>query len=201
MPHPTGPDPLDARGLDAALGEAAHWLDRPLVVLRRDATLVWANACAHRGLIGPDSPWRRDPQGRVVPGDDRAWPVWLQALERADDTATELSDALPAGTLRSLGAPAGSREAWLLLLPTSVDAGSSRVSWADFARSFALSAEEAALLPALAGAQPLAQTAATMGLSVPALRGPLRAVLRKTQLPSLTLLRRQLQALPPLRRW
>jgi hypothetical protein len=198
MPLTPGPKPLDPHRLEMLLGEAAEALDRPVFVLHDNAVLAWTNAAGRRLLAAPGAVWRHDGDGRIVPSDPSALPEWRRALASAPTTG-ELAGRLPAAHLRRLDAPDPDQPSRLLLLMPGADAAViNNASWADYARSFALSATEAALLPALAGAERLSQVALGLGVPLVALRRPLRSIRRKTQHSALADLRRELRALPPL---
>jgi hypothetical protein len=224
MPNPSPPRPperrdssephagrADPRWLDTALAHAADALDRPLLVLHRDARLVWCNAAARALLDAAGGDWTLGPDTRLEPRAPLPQLAWRRALDIGQRPAGPLELArfdamLPPGRLMPLGSePIADDTSWLLLLPAkprppaAQRGGAAAPALADYARRFELDGSELALLPPLAGPAPLRQLARELRMSPSTLRRRALGICRKVQLDGLPALRRELAGLPPLR--
>jgi len=198
--EPTGVDPLPPAQVLALVSDALAW---PLLLLRRDGSLIHANLAA-RQMLAERRLLTLQHKGRVLPADSARRSEFQAALAAALQGAAgeppqQLQWALPTGrisvSVTALRGPADDRP--MLLLALSPEQGRLADLHA-YAAIHGLSDAETRVLLHLARGDSSAAAAAALHVSAATVRSQTVSLRRKTGHPSVAALMRALAALPPL---
>lgn len=196
-PHLTSEPPSFAAAPAELLAQVADALAWPLLLLRRDASLMHANAAA-RQLLRRGQPLRLD-QGRAVPVPAGQRPAFDAALQQARDERRLLHWPGAAGgmtvTLAALPAVTPAEAPVMVVLSGGDGRADDAQAYADL---HGLTAAETRVLQRLALGESTRQAAAALGVGVATVRTQVMNLRRKTGHPSVPALLRSLAALPPL---
>lgn len=188
--------PLPAEALQAMIDLLA-W---PLMLLRRDATLLHANLAAQR-LLDLGTPLRRAPEGRVVASEAGRRAAFETALDiTVAGGPPQMLHWSGAGgyrsaTLSSLAVPGALPATLLLAVSAEAGHGADLQAYADL---HGLTAAETRVLTRLALGENSHRTAAALGVTPATVRSHIAALRRKTGHDSVTTLLRTLAGFPPL---
>jgi DNA-binding CsgD family transcriptional regulator len=182
----------------ALMVDALSW---PLWLLRRDATVLHANAAAHR-LLRSGHPLALVAGARVTPAAADQRPAFDVALQQAARGAPQLLQGGGAAlawtaSLSPLTDPRAEPQATVLLLALGTDEGRAGGLRA-YARLHRLTAAETRVLIRLAGGEGSTAAAAALGVSPATVRSQTLSLRQKTGHATVAALLRAVASLPPL---